>query len=49
MITRFSNIMKIYKDLILDLFVLLIKINIITFYEPRIYKEIISNLYRKIY
>ena len=44
-IIRFSNIMKIYKKIILNFFLLLIEINIVTFYKFYIYKKIMINLY----
>ena len=44
-IIKFLNIIKIYKKKNLIFFILLIKINIVIFYESRIYKKIIINLY----
>ena len=46
---RLFDVFRIYKKLFSNFFVLLIKVNLVKFYKPRIYKKTITDLYRKIY
>ena len=43
------EITKLYRNLILNLFILLIKVIFIEFYKFRNFKKIITNFYRKMY
>ena len=48
-ITRLFDILRTYRDLLLDPLALLIKASSSKFYKPRIYEKVISDFYRKMH